>query len=55
MDTEEFIKMALEWGQEEGWDIESYHKENPERNVWGDRRHEEYIDGLRVSTSTDFC
>ena len=55
MDTEEFIKMTLEWGQEEGWDIESYYKKNPERNVWGDRKHEEYVDGLRVSTSTDFC
>ena len=54
MDQEEFIQMALSWGQEDGWDIETYHKENPERNVWGHCKHEEYLDGLRVSTSTEF-
>jgi hypothetical protein len=54
MNQEEFIQMALSWGQEDGWDIETYHKENPERNVWGQSKHEEYLDGLRVSTSTEF-
>jgi hypothetical protein len=57
MDTEEFIEMALEWNEENGWDIETYYKENPERRMsfTSNEKHEEYIDGLRVSTSTDFC
>jgi hypothetical protein len=52
---EEFIEMALSWGQEDGLDIESYHRENPDaRRIWANEKHEEYIDGLRVSTSTEF-
>ena len=55
MDQEEFIQMALEWGQEDGWDIETYYKEYPDRNPFIlNRKHEEYLDGLRVSTSTEF-
>ena len=55
MDQEEFIQMALEWGQEHGWDIETYYKEYPDRNPsLLNRKHEEYLDGLRVSTSTEF-
>ena len=53
--AEEFIEMALSWGQEDGWDSESYHRDNPDsRSIWSNEKHEEYIDGLRVSTSTDF-
>jgi len=53
---QEFIDMALEWGKEDGWDNESYYQDHPEhRTPWSDSKHEEYIDGLRVSTSTDFC
>jgi len=55
MDTEEFITMALDWGKEDGWDSETYHKDHPEhRTHWSSEKHEEYIDGLRVSTSTEF-
>lgn len=55
MDTEDFIIMSLEWGQPDGWDLERYEKENPtHRRSWYSEKHEEYIDGLRVSTSTDF-
>ncbi len=55
MDQEEFIQMALVWGQEDGWDIETYYKEYPDRNPFIlNRKHEEYLDGLRVSTSTEF-
>ena len=55
IDQEEFIQMALEWGQEDGWDIETYYKEYPDRNPFIlNRKHEEYLDGLRVSTSTEF-
>ena len=55
MNQEEFIQMALEWGREDGWDIESYYKEYPNHGsfaLFGKR--EDYLDGLRVSTSTDF-
>jgi len=56
MDTEEFIQMALSWGQEDGWDIETYYQKNPDHRISfiHNQKHEEYIDGLRVSTSTDF-
>jgi hypothetical protein len=55
MDTEEFITMALDWGKDDGWDSETYYKENPRyRTLWSSEKHEQYIDGLRVSTSTDF-
>jgi hypothetical protein len=55
IDVEEFITMALDWGKEDGWDSETYHRENPEhRTHWSSEKHEEYIDGLRVSTSVDF-
>ena len=57
MDTEEFIEMALEWNEENGWDMETYYKEHPDHRMsfLSNEKHEEYIDGLRVSTSTDFC
>ena len=52
---QEFIDMALEWGKEDGWDNETYYQNHPEHKVsWRDDKYEEYIDGLRVSTSTDF-
>lgn len=54
MDQEEFIQMALSWGQESGWDIESYYKENPGSSDVLFRKREDYLDGLRVSTSTEF-
>ena len=49
--------MALEWGQEDGWDIETYYKENPSHRISfiHNQKHEDYLDGLRVSTSTEFC
>lgn len=55
MDVEEFITMALDWGKDDGWDSETYYKENPRyRTLWSSEKHEQYIDGLRVSTSKDF-
>ena len=55
IDVEEFITMALDWGKEDGWDIETYYKEHPEHRMsFGRDVYEEYIDGLRVSTSVDF-
>jgi hypothetical protein len=56
INTDEFITMALEWGKEDGWDIETYYRQNPsERDRYFDGKTlEEYIDELRVSTSTEF-
>ena len=55
MNVEEFITMALEWGKEDGWDVETYYKDHPEHRIPISRGvYEEYIDGLRVSTSTEF-
>jgi hypothetical protein len=55
IDVEEFITMALDWGKDDGWDIETYYKEHPEHQIPISRGvYEEYIDGLRVSTSVDF-
>jgi len=55
LDTEEFIEMALNWNLSDGWDADAYLKEHPEhRSPWYSEKSEEYIDELRVSTSTDF-
>ena len=51
-DTEEFIEMALTWC-EDGYDSESYGLEYPERRTsWS--KPELYVDGLRISDSTNF-
>jgi hypothetical protein len=60
-DVEDFITMALEWGQPDGSVLnEEYRKKERAKGhgmFWLDS--EKYddliIDGLRVSTSTDFC
>ena len=56
LDPEEFIQMATEWGQPDGWDSDSYYKENPTHRVsWINYEdHEKEIEGLRVCTSTNF-
>lgn len=54
MEADEFIKMALEWGQPNGWNLETYYKENSGHRPYGYTPKEEYIDGLRISDSTDF-
>lgn len=57
IDVEEFIEMALNWCVD-GWDTEKYYKETPESRVsWIDysKHFDRYVDGLRVSSSTDFC
>jgi hypothetical protein len=58
--VEEFITMALEWGEPDGWVVnEEYRKEQRAKGhgaFWMD--NEKYddliIDGLRVSSSTEF-
>ncbi len=60
-DVEEFIIMALEWGGPDGLVInEEYRKKERAKghgSFWLDseRYDDLIIDGLRVSTSTDFC
>ena len=55
IDQEEFIEMALNWAQPNGYDLVSYYKDHPTSYAYSYGAHETYIDGLRVSTSTDFC
>ena len=60
--VEEFIQMALEWGQPDGWYLgEDYYKKQYDdkgkrRPMFSDQSHyDKLIDGLRVSSSTEFC
>lgn len=53
---DEFIEMSTTWCVD-GYDTQTYYEENPSHRIsWMDitRYHDIYIDGLRVSTSTDF-
>ena len=54
IDIEEFITMALEWGQPDGLDGEKYRREHPRQYHYDFEQKEQYIDGLRVSPHTDF-
>ena len=55
IDQEEFIQMALEWGQEDGWDIQTYYKEHTDHGSLSlFEKREEYLEGLRVSTRVEF-
>jgi hypothetical protein len=56
IDSEEFISMVTTWCVD-GWDNQTYYKEHPrERTPWfnPDHYNDNYIDGLRVSNSTEF-
>jgi len=59
-DVEEFIKMALEWGEPDGFVInEKYRRKQRAKGhgtYWMDseRYDDKIIDGLRVSSSVDF-
>lgn len=59
LDTEEFIKMALEWGEPDGFVFnreyeEMLIKKNPGAFTFGEKYYDSIIDGLRVSQSTEF-
>ena len=59
-DVEEFITMALEWGEPNGLVVnEDYRREQRKKGVGSFYDNPKYddiiIDGLRVSSSTDFC
>jgi hypothetical protein len=53
LDTEEFITMALNWGEPNGLDNQTYYAQNP-RLYYNSSYDDSYIDGLRVSSSTEF-
>jgi hypothetical protein len=58
IDVEEFITMALEWEQPDGYDTQTYTAKYPHEGInWMNIKDycDNYIDGLRVSSSTDFC
>ena len=56
LEVEEFIQMALEWGQPDGLTADAeYYKKNP--HSWmsdPSKYYDKEIDGLRVSSSTEF-
>ena len=57
MDREEFITMALEWGQPNGLVADEKYFEQRNQNRWMSNPSNYYdkeIDGLRVSSSTEF-
>lgn len=53
---DEFLKMAYEWCTD-GWDNQKYYEERPQdRIAWIDysKHMDRYVDGLRISSSTEF-
>ena len=59
-EVEEFIQMALDWCQPDGLIVnEEYEnsriKRYPDSIFYGSKYWDKEIDGLRVSSSTDFC
>ncbi len=60
-DVEEFITMALEWGQPNGLVVDEIYRLRERAkghgSFWTDNEKydDKIIDGLRVSSSTDFC
>lgn len=53
-DTEEFITMALNWGEPNGLDNQTYYAQYPKPVYYNSSYDDIYIDGLRVSSSTEF-
>ena len=56
IDVEDFIEMALNWGQPDGLVLdENYFSEHERHSVFNSSHYyDKIIDGLRVSSSTDF-
>ena len=60
-DVEEFIAMALEWGEPDGWVVNEIYRLKERAKGHGsywtdDEKYDDLIiDGLRVSSSTDCC
>lgn len=56
MKVEEFIEMALSWGQPDGMVADKEYFDKHERLSWfnSEDHYDKEIDGLRVSSSTEF-
>jgi hypothetical protein len=54
LDPDEFIKMAIEWYPNGLIHNEAYEKEHDRGFFWGPKYWDREVDGLRVSTSTEF-
>jgi hypothetical protein len=56
MEVEEFIEMSLSWGQPDGMVADKRYFDNHERLSWfnSEDHYDKEIDGLRVSSSTEF-
>ena len=56
IDVEDFIEMALNWGQPDGLVLdENYFSEHERHSVFNSSHYyDKIIDGLRVSSSTNF-
>jgi hypothetical protein len=56
IEVEEFIEMALSWGGPDGWVADKEYFESMERSSFFNNEdyYDKEIDGLRVSSSTDF-
>jgi len=55
---DEFLKMAFDWGQPDGWVHNAEYEREQAKcggHTWGPTHYDIMIDGLRVSTSTEFC
>ena len=55
--VEEFIAMALEWGQPDGLVADAEYFNTTEHHAWmsnPEAYHDQDVDGLRVSASTEF-
>lgn len=57
LDPQEFLDMAFEWGQPDGWIHDAAYEEEQRKrgaHVWGPKYWDRIVDGLRVSTATEF-
>lgn len=56
IEVEEFIEMALSWGEPDGWVADKEYFKSMERSSFLNTEdyYDKEIDGLRVSSSTDF-
>ena len=57
MDSAEFMEMALEWGQPDGLIADKEYFDKTEHHRWmsnPENYYDKIIDGLRVSSSTEF-
>lgn len=57
-DPQTFLDMAFNWGEPDGWIHDAAYEEEQRKkgaHVWGPKYWDRLVDGLRVSSSTEFC